>query len=673
MQVMQSPDKSDDASARRSSYAHNLQQMRSCLGDESLSALSIEEYSVLLIRYLHDPWSEIRKDTARSIKSMSISKNFSLMVLERLLEICREPATHSWQVLHGSILGLTCIGATLLRHSTDQKSAIETACMGLIGSDLLPVREAVRECLKSLQLVDHSLLHRISDEVIERCELDIAHLRETSASLLDGFLGVLADSLDLSADGSTDMTTRIEQSSIFAVDRSLLDALFLAMGHPSSIVRQRASQVYVSFCRRLIEVIEPHGVGVTRLVEVIESAESWRRLEACMLAAEELIRLAVEKDTRISCSLIYPLIDAIAPNLSRMLLHERYEIRRVAVQALPSVARVAVLSGLQSLLHASVPSSSSQNSLSSEAEIICNAVWVAELAKSSQLVFQSQASVQIAISDGARESDWVMNLPGRLSEEESKLAFREKLKRMNDQDIEKGVPSSLLQHHRYVQTALQPWLSYLREYLKSCISVYKVPVDILKTFAVLDMFMDNNTDLEKLENRHDLVRALILCQVVRKEPSLASIFSQSFHFLSTGGVTVTLVSTIENPQSYLEPLVFRLVDSESLQFAKLDLSSVDMWLCDNCAPIVICHVKSLYESHCSNTQDEYDISKVISFVILLQFWVKLILASPQCLEKRHAVRRSLYSSLPLVTLTVYPYYDTCLEKIKDNILSSILL
>jgi len=638
---MQSPDKTDDANTRRVGCANTLQRLRDHVVDDNSSESNIEEYCGLIIQYLHDPWSEIRKDTARFIRTIDICHAISTKVLKRLIEICSKPSVYSWQILHGSILGLSCVGVTVLRHSTEQRSAIETVCMALIGSDLLPVREAVRDCLNTLKLVDQSLVRRISDEVVERCEFDIASGKETSAPHLDGFLGMLADALDRSGE-----VAQAVPASIFAVDRSLLDALFLAMGHPSSTVRQRASQVYATLCRLLLDTEDPNYVGVQRLVDVIESATNWQRLEACMLVAEELMRLSVEEEILTQSVSIYPIIDAISRKLPVMLLHERYEIRRVALQALPSAARAAVLSGSPSLLNASVPSSS-HPILMNESEIICRAVWISELAQSSQLLFQvSQISAQTALVEGTRDIDWVMNLPGRLTEEESKMAFRRRLCMVREREQESD-ESSLLQKHLLIQRTLQPWMSYLQQYIDTCMSTFKVPVDIIKAYAVLAIFNKSVAEPYKDGNRDTLLDALILCQVIRKEPCLASLFSRALKPSITEITSFTLLSSIESPQSYLEPQTITINFVRPDPISRLDLSSIDIWLCDNCAPIVICHVKAIYD----NLENEViDFPVILSFVALTLYWVKVVVSRPQCLEKRNTVRRAIFSSLPLVSI-----------------------
>ena len=102
-----------------------------------------------VILWLQDPWSEIRKDCARWIKSnrLDILPDAENSLLLSLID-CIRCDHSSWQATHGSLLGIT----QLICQTCVQSICYEVRdlCLSLVGSNLAPVREAATACVCKL-------------------------------------------------------------------------------------------------------------------------------------------------------------------------------------------------------------------------------------------------------------------------------------------------------------------------------------------------------------------------------------------------------------------------------------------------------------------------------------------------------------------------------------------
>jgi hypothetical protein len=99
--------------------------------------------------WLQDSWSEIRKDCARWIRSRlnDISPDSEKLLLSTLID-CIRSGSNSWQAVHGSLLGIT----EMIQERTEVSvcNIVRTLCLGLVGSNLAPVREAASSCVSKL-------------------------------------------------------------------------------------------------------------------------------------------------------------------------------------------------------------------------------------------------------------------------------------------------------------------------------------------------------------------------------------------------------------------------------------------------------------------------------------------------------------------------------------------
>ena len=316
--------------------------------------------------------------------------------------------------MHGSILGIHALGTAALSYGVVDKSTLTSICLSLIGSETVPIRDVTRCCLHDFELVDSEILSILTNDITRFCREDISCRRETHASSIDGMLATVGDRIENSP-GSF-----LTDTSVFHADQpQVLVAVDLCMGHPSSTVRQRASQICVILCSPS-RVDYKTGLSCSHIYEtvsyVVQSSTDWKRTEAYMLVCSEVLAAHESAifDTEDSLSapmVLVPLLVSIVSALPGLLNHEVYEVRRVAVQIIPGLARAVVLSGSEEAYAAcAVPVE-----MFPEDHMVCICVWISEVAKASQLIYETLQSENTADRFGIQS--WVSNLPCHLSEE----------------------------------------------------------------------------------------------------------------------------------------------------------------------------------------------------------------------------------------------------------------
>ena len=102
-----------------------------------------------LVAWLEDAWSEIRKDAAKALRTLrsQLTPEANALLLGTLIAHI-DAAESTWQVVHGSLLGVT----ELLSEETEAAAsgAIQSLCLQLVGHKLPPVREAAAACMLRL-------------------------------------------------------------------------------------------------------------------------------------------------------------------------------------------------------------------------------------------------------------------------------------------------------------------------------------------------------------------------------------------------------------------------------------------------------------------------------------------------------------------------------------------
>eukprot|EP01041_Mallomonas_annulata_P004447 gene4447-8860_t len=281
-----------------------------------------------IFKSLQDVWSAIRFESSKSLHSIAeyLSQSSRYDVMEYLCSSIHEELP--WQTLHGSLLGINAI-LEVTNETLPVFEQLEQICLKSLGNSQLQVREASRLCLTSLQPFQNKrhfmdlILKLINSNVTQ----DILEESESSAFLLDGLLGYLADILKLKLnfffDDSQYSHQKDKNEKSQTESQSHLDSIQLfieilekSMSHCSSIVRQRAGTVLSILCK-----------DITRgILNDYLKALSFNIVEY--------------KPT----AYLLHLLQCLCENISNYYLtHQLFELRRVAAQLLPILARTMVL------------------------------------------------------------------------------------------------------------------------------------------------------------------------------------------------------------------------------------------------------------------------------------------------------------------------------------------
>lgn len=351
-----------------------------------------------VIVYLHDTWSVVRNKCSKllSEKAMLLNHDQLYFLVKTFSEYCKSSA--SWQEVHGSLLGFNAVVCGRPQIEGNTYHHIESVCLSLISHVSTPVREASRSCLFNIQKKvndQHNFVFKLIFLISSILKSNHS-ASESSTLTLDGILGCLVDSFQefptliiqfdvpflnlidpISEKG--DDVSRINQPTV-----EFIDTIKMCMLHEASSVRQKAGQVLIILLTNLLNgshvvSVEPsprtmmpmlkrsssnHSTFSSALVEYIVSrvlieslrstrSDDWRLQEICLMVSEEVLSISLKnKIEELRCGLdtalgisasIVQLVKFLKEHLGFILCHESFEVRRMATQILPLLARVAVL------------------------------------------------------------------------------------------------------------------------------------------------------------------------------------------------------------------------------------------------------------------------------------------------------------------------------------------
>ena len=318
---------------------------------------------------LFDSWSEIRKDSAKSLRKLDkdIPQEVVIALVDDFLSSNGEKP---WQMLHGSLLGIAALWESICRYQHIKLTHIRNTCVMLLSHTCLPVRDAARACIHnflstsmssvSVNELDNrqwdifysSILHSAS----EMARTDVLQGSEGHALQLDGALGCVGDAVPYISPRDPGRHGHVQ------VDHGpFLDVLHLCLGHPSSTVRQRAAAVMISLCGPLADYCQAHieciaddailrRVVRTLLGTLSDHPGQWWPTEGTLLVVEEICAqfalLCKDKHSVHVSDVLCPLISTLIRDMCRLVGHTSFEVRRVFSQVLPSLARVCVVSAV---------------------------------------------------------------------------------------------------------------------------------------------------------------------------------------------------------------------------------------------------------------------------------------------------------------------------------------
>lgn len=434
--------------------------LQSCIEADDAAPLKMVEgmqIQDVITQFLHDTWSAIRVESSKLLLSLSpfISESNRKELITALIVACRSAAT--WQEVHGSILGLTALTSTC---KNDALLTISGLCLDSIGHSSIPIQDAARNCLLSVQMhvEDKSALVRSILETIQPLVNESMHgsgSEQCSTLRLDGLMGCLVDNyqqfpqlpLLMSASGD-DAQEDLLLGVMATIKRCMI--------HPASTVRQKTCQLVVIFLSRSVAAADTEEFGASEekdgvfriimhfligLVDEAVDTDLWPQLETALIISEDLAQILIDGkldilshpqrrgpngyfDVLVGHSIM--LFQRIRTHAAALLLHRAFEVRRMMIQLLPLLARVHVMLGVGDAAIEGEGATRTQSAAEdgaglreqvSSADLMARMVLSAEALKQNQLLFEAVAEGSGgASSSGAYHYHWSADVRGRLQE-----------------------------------------------------------------------------------------------------------------------------------------------------------------------------------------------------------------------------------------------------------------
>eukprot|EP01034_Spumella_vulgaris_P025993 gene25993-32510_t len=418
-----------------------------------------------------------------------------------------------------------------------------TSWIGGFGARITPVRDSSRSCLFNIQKRvndQHNFVFKLIFLVNSVLKSNNNTSTESATLTLDGILGCLIDSfqefpdliiqfdvpitLSCNSGGALDGDSphnRINQPTV-----EFVETIQLCMGHVASSVRQKASQVLTIILKNLMflpgdDISGADMTAISRtssdelsaqfanalfdyiaskvLMESLQSQvhDDWRLQEVCLMVVEDMLRGVLQsvlkrsgdtKDTIFLESVdmqnvILRLVIFLKDSLCLVLCHVSFEVRRMATQLLPLLARVAVVLNCADtcavialivphlphveesrsiddldapLIHAtyssdsagghpservvtfnvgtlqvsntSMISAANRSSAQDQLLTLTNVTWLAELLKQNQHLLEALVPCSVSTTFASPLENWSLEGPGRLFEMEHRVRFQKDIR-----------------------------------------------------------------------------------------------------------------------------------------------------------------------------------------------------------------------------------------------------
>lgn len=425
--------------------------------DDAASLQTVEGLQIqdVIAQFLHDTWSAIRVQSSKLLLSLSpfISESTRKELIAALIDASRSAAT--WQEVHGSILGLTALISTC---EYDVLLIISGLCLDFIGHSSIPIQDAARSCLLSVQMhvEDKSALVRSILENIQPLVNESMHgpgSEQCSTLRLDGLMGCLVDSYQQFPQLPLLMSAASGCDAQGDLLLGIMDTTKQCMIHPASTVRQKACQLLVIFLSRTVaanvegaaeweqdrvfRVIVHFLVGL--LDEAVETGR-WPQLETALIISEDLAQILIDgkldilshpqsrrgPDGYFDALMVhsFKLFQRISTHAAALLLHRAFEVRRMMIQLLPLLARVHVMLGVGVvaieeegliLTQSAAEGGTGRRDQVVSADLMARMILSAEALKQNQLLFEAVAEGSGGTSSSGAYH-WSADVRGRLQE-----------------------------------------------------------------------------------------------------------------------------------------------------------------------------------------------------------------------------------------------------------------
>jgi hypothetical protein len=426
--------------------------------DDAASLQTVEGLQIqdVIAQFLHDTWSAIRIESSKLLLSLSpfISESTRKELIAALIDASRSAAT--WQEVHGSILGLTALTSTC---EYDVLLIISDLCLDFIGHSSIPIQDAARSCLLSVQMhVENksALVRSILENILPLLNESMhgPGSEQCSTLRLDGLMGCLVDNYQQFPQLPLLMSAVSDCDSQGDLLLGIMAILKQCMIHAASTVRQKACQLVVIFLSRTVaddvegaaewEQDRVFRVIVHFLVGLLDEAvdtDRWPQLETALIISEDLAQMLIDVKLDIlshpQCrrgpngyfdGLIghsFKLFQRISTHAATLLLHRAFEVRRMMIQLLPVLARVHVMLGVGDaaieekgtviLTQSIAEGDAGRRDQMVSADLMARMILSAEALKQNQLLFEAVAEGSGSTSSSGAYH-WSTDVRGRLQE-----------------------------------------------------------------------------------------------------------------------------------------------------------------------------------------------------------------------------------------------------------------
>ena len=467
--------------------------------DGDCLSLNSNELHDTIILFFYDRWSVIRFHSFKSLRDLvkfsQVSTKPTRFIPSYLYSLLHTWQQHildfhrPWQELHGCLLGFTAVIDILDLQSPKREDEIFDLidiCVEIMSHVRNPIRDAAKDCL--VKIGEESKYRRDLFSTLLNTIDAIATIGvETEAATLkvDGLLGALVEIVPVMhneinlqvIDNGGSPRSSLEAQSISSLAK-VSGTIKLCMRHPASTVRQKAGSILSSIMKfSLTDAFSSSSRSTTSqfsflskkvLVSLLEDQdlEAWQSHEACLIVCEELIREATtlhlnrlaipgwcirESCKNVAFQLNPPqpveifiiqlndLSEFLHSKLKDLLCHPRFEVRRVMLQLLPTMARgwTILFSQLENTSNLLKDITIIQKSpVFGTFDLMVDMIWLSTLIKEARHVeeilytasattFQSNGqSNEVFLHPG---ESWSLEVHGRLLEVELRAEFHKQL------------------------------------------------------------------------------------------------------------------------------------------------------------------------------------------------------------------------------------------------------
>lgn len=523
----------------------------------------------------------------------------------------------------------------------------------------------------------HSLIQSAPNANSNSFALDIT--LQIMTHLLDSL-----DSLSILMDGATaDEQDDDKHSTIPYQYQCLLSTIWKNFEHSDSTVRQSASQAMLSLlrcCAKTTEQPSTTSADVDSITNEVFSTLSdilkrnshadWAALETALLVSEDVIWTSLtlsltiqQKETEREVFDLF--CSSLQGALSRSLLHNAFEIRRMGTQLLPLYVRYVCIRNPLAVTDAikSVNVEADEGESGSLVVVLLGLIWCVEFAKSVQHFVEVSFIEKMANDPNNEDNEafqpWILDMPGRLAETRKRTEFHRLLRRsMTEADtsallstIQCIVPMLSEQVH----TLYNQWIAGMAGLEGQHIVSTDVAEALALCYAVLSSYHELhlcNDSITYITEKVAIAEKPVLLSVDAwmQTPSLLLAKVMKGSVERDGVLLPSLIDPACAPEvlSILLPLEGLSSadnksnddDTESATKGRISTaSSINRWLCEAICPVMPILVKHVAVS----------ISPPKYWTAILISWAFHVIKDPLWLDRKPLVRKHIFDALMVLT------------------------